>query len=575
MASHTQTYTIQNEAFEFICPAFNCEIDCGASPEEAIAAFDAFTQNAIFVSACNNLDPVITYNFNPNSLGGCGSQTTVNFTATDPCGRSASCASTVVVVDNEAPVITGSIPSVFRNCGTFANSDYQSWGQGAVNSVEIDNNCDNTITWSFSPNTPNTENCGTGSISTTIVTFTATDNCGNATMTTARFHLKDGPVSNLNMTISGHLRTENDDMVELVEASAIGSDVEEELETGDDGYFEFELPSENNYTVTPSRNDNPLNGISTLDIILISQHVLGIQALDSPYKLIAADVNNSGNISVLDMVDLRKMILLINEEFPNNTSWRFINEDYVFADPTNPFASTFPEHYSINGLEQNEVADFIAVKIGDVNDTAIPNKLVSGDTRGELEDLYFSIRNQKLVAGETYTVDVKAKDFKMIQGYQMSLSFDQDAMEFIDLIPGELSSMTTENFGFSHLSKGVITHSWNQRSALSLEDDAVMFSLQFRAKLATRLSEVIQLSQGYTSGEAYSSLEGLMDVVLDFELDKGGVKDVFDLYQNTPNPFRSETTIGFYLPESSEAKFSIYDLTGRTLLELDLSLIHI
>ena len=151
----------------------------------------------------------------------------------------------------------------------------------------------------------------------------------------------------------------------------------------------------------------------------------------------------------------------------------------------------------------------------------------------------------------------------------MSLNFDQRALEFVDLIPGALPEMSSKNFGFSHLSDGVITHSWNQRSAASFEDDAVLFSLRFKAKSATHLSEVIQLSSGYTPGEAYSSLEGLMDVALEFKSDRGGVKDVFALYQNTPNPFRSETTIGFYLPESSEAIFSIYDLTGRTLLEFD------
>ena len=166
-------------------------------------------------------------------------------------------------MDNEAPVITGSISSVFRNCGTFANSDYQSWGQGAVNSVEIDNNCDNTITWSFTPNAPNVENCGTGGISTTVVTFVATDNCGNTSTTTAKFYLKDGPVSNINMTVSGHIRTESDELVEFVEVSASGADIEEEMETTEEGYYEFELPTEFNYRITPSRNDNPLNGIST------------------------------------------------------------------------------------------------------------------------------------------------------------------------------------------------------------------------------------------------------------------------------------------------------------------------
>ena len=214
IATHTQTYTIQNEPFEYICPSFACEIDCSSTPEEAIATFEAYTQNVIFVTSCNNLDPVVSHNFDPNSLGDCGSQTTVNFTATDPCGRTATCQSTIVVVDTEAPIISGSIPSVFRNCGTFAVSDYQSWAEGAINSIEIDNNCDNTITWSYSPNTPNMEYCGTGTglISTTNVTFTATDNCGNASMIGARFYLKDRRTRPDRKTESGGLRTESDDI---------------------------------------------------------------------------------------------------------------------------------------------------------------------------------------------------------------------------------------------------------------------------------------------------------------------------------------------------------------------------
>ena len=146
---------------------------------------------------------------------------------------------------------------------------------------------------------------------------------------------------------------------------------------------------------------------------------MGIQALDSPYKLIAADVNNSGHISAFDMVELRKLILLIDSEFANNTSWRFVDGTYVFADPTNPFVSTFPETYNINGLSQNEIADFIGVKIGDVNGSAIPNQLVSSDTRDELEDLNFTLRDQKLFPGEEYVVDFKTKDFTMVLGLSL------------------------------------------------------------------------------------------------------------------------------------------------------------
>ena len=39
----------------------------------------------------------------------------------------------------------------------------------------------------------------------------------------------------------------------------------------------------------------------------------------------------------------------------------------------------------------------------------------------------------------------------------------------------------------------------------------------------------------------------------------------FQLEQNTPNPFKSETTIGFTLPEASSATLTITDVTGKVV----------
>ncbi|MBK8506523.1 MAG: T9SS type A sorting domain-containing protein [Saprospiraceae bacterium] len=39
----------------------------------------------------------------------------------------------------------------------------------------------------------------------------------------------------------------------------------------------------------------------------------------------------------------------------------------------------------------------------------------------------------------------------------------------------------------------------------------------------------------------------------------------FELYQNSPNPFKEYTMIGFYLPEATKAQLLIYDLNGRLL----------
>lgn len=45
------------------------------------------------------------------------------------------------------------------------------------------------------------------------------------------------------------------------------------------------------YTVAPERDDNHLNGVTTYDLVLISRHILGLEPLNTPYKMIAADVN--------------------------------------------------------------------------------------------------------------------------------------------------------------------------------------------------------------------------------------------------------------------------------------------
>jgi hypothetical protein len=76
----------------------------------------------------------------------------------------------------------------------------------------------------------------------------------------------------------------------------------------------------------------------------------------------------------LDIIQIRKLILNITDEFPSNTSWRFIDQDYTFPQPQNPWLEFFPELINFNDLIGEELnAGFIGVKIGDVNNSADGN----------------------------------------------------------------------------------------------------------------------------------------------------------------------------------------------------------
>ena len=121
--------------------------------------------------------------------------------------------------------------------------------------------------------------------------------------------------------------------------------------------------------------------MTTFDLVLISKHILGIQSFDSPYKIIAADANNSGAVTTFDIVTLRRLILQIDTEFQGTqTSWRFVDKEQNFPDPMSPFPFSETIDAATNG-------DFIGVKIGDVNNSSSPNQLLGTETRtfdGEL-----------------------------------------------------------------------------------------------------------------------------------------------------------------------------------------------
>ncbi len=400
------------------------------------------------------------------------------------------------------------------------------------------------------------------------VTYTATDNFGNSSTCSVDLTVTTmaPPLSN----VSGAIGNEVNEMLADVEISpGQGLDM---MMTNENGEFNMNLPTLENYDITPVKDNDHLNGVSTYDIVLMSKHVLGIELLDSPYKMIAADVNKSNEISTLDMLQLRKVILFIDDEFQNNTSWRFVDAGFVFSDPTNPFATTFPESYPINGLDTDmQGLDFVAVKTGDVNGTASVDGFGgSGEERTTNDKLNLRVKDEQLKAGQTYQVEVKASDFNEILGYQFTLGFDEAVIEVLGVKARDLPGLSEANFNLQRVTEGVLTSSWNHPTALNLDDDTVLFELEVRARQAITLSEVLYLSSRLTATEAYQENDNsvdLMDIALEYEDATGEVQQAsrFELYQNKPNPFKDETVISFRLPEAGTVRLKVYDLSGKVL----------
>jgi Dockerin type I domain len=133
------------------------------------------------------------------------------------------------------------------------------------------------------------------------------------------------------------------------------------------GFYGFDSLAYKLHATKTIDNDKK-NGVTTLDLALISKHLLGEQLLDSPYKIIAADVNQDGEIDALDMLIIRRFLLNITPNLPRG-AWRFIDKDYVFRDRENPLAENLPEFIKFINFIQTRSTNFIAVKLGDVNNS--------------------------------------------------------------------------------------------------------------------------------------------------------------------------------------------------------------
>lgn len=130
------------------------------------------------------------------------------------------------------------------------------------------------------------------------------------------------------------------------------------------GLYQFDnLPTGNTYYIRISKNDGspssqPLNGVSTFDMVLNSKFILGI-TIPTVYQQLAADVDGDGSSSVLDLLAIRRLILGITNGL-NVPVWRFVRPN------TGDALESFPV------LLQGDLTgfDFIGVKTGDLNYSA-------------------------------------------------------------------------------------------------------------------------------------------------------------------------------------------------------------
>ena len=141
--------------------------------------------------------------------------------------------------------------------------------------------------------------------------------------------------------------------------------------TDSNGAYQFtNLLDTGNYVIKITSSDASTNGLSSADQIKIGRHIAGLEILDSIYKIVAGDVDNSGNLSSADQIKIGRFIAGLDTTLPSGI-WKFYSAD----------ASLTPGNYLTTGLTRTynglitdlSGQNFVAIKMGDVDNSWVNN----------------------------------------------------------------------------------------------------------------------------------------------------------------------------------------------------------
>ena len=352
--------------------------------------------------------------------------------------------------------------------------------------------------------------------------------------------------------ISGKITTEELKPVELVSVNLeIPGQLFPAFITTKNGEYNFDsitVPAD--FTISAERNDNYNNGVTTLDLLKIQKHLLGREIITSPYDLIAADANNSWSVTAIDLVELRKLILGIYTVLPSNKSWRFIDKDYVFSDTLHPWSSPF----EITGTATGDVqdADFIGIKIGDVNNTVKANAQ-SLVTRDANKSVAFTIAPGKYEANEIVKIDFAIEDLQSFKGFQFTLS-DPD-LEFLS-VSSNLIDLSEDDYA---IFEDKMTISWFALEEVTNYPGDIVFTVKAKTKKAGNLQQSLQLNSEITEAELYSVND---EILIPKILFKSNDEESLTVFSTQPNPWSTRCTIPFHIQHDGKLVFTVYDVNG-------------
>ncbi|NOT35749.1 MAG: T9SS type A sorting domain-containing protein [Saprospiraceae bacterium] len=346
-----------------------------------------------------------------------------------------------------------------------------------------------------------------------------------------------------------------------------------EAKTNYNGLFEMSGYKESDsIEIIPIYNEDWLSGVSTLDIVRIQKHILGVDPFTSPFEWLAADVNKDGRVSSQDISLVRKLILGTVTEVKGNTSYRFIPENYTFKDLEFPLNDDVEEVIQTDYLTTDFKANFTSIKVGDVSG-ALGNVNTSTLTRNR----YYSIGTMDAILSD----DVKGistfsaeQDFT-VEGYQLRILFDPDLgyperlVEYSNSEQG--SNMSEEQYS---VVEDKLVISYTNQFPKRIHKGDKLFSIVWKSAKECKVSNIIR-ETAFNDNEVYASAYSKYPLIIHIN-DQQALSSTPEIenFKLAPNPFTEDCTISFISNMEVDSYLEVISSNGKIVLSKWVSILN-
>ena len=226
------------------------------------------------------------------------------------------------------------------------------------------------------------------------------------------------------------------------------------VQTNASGEYAFEGLFQNcEYTFVPQKDGDDAKGVTVLDVLKLRKHILGIDPILLPTRILAADLNSNGVVSTFDMVLMVEVILEKDPGFTEVDSWTFNPSFISIASlPVDPAQMAF------TGIKMGDVLREEEVPVADVHPV-------------------FQVPEVNVNSGGG-VIPITVKGFSQIEAFQMSFVWDPAQMEITGLT-SVLPNFTGANYYLPEPGRLNVFWVMTDGQQLTLMDGMAIFQFDF------------------------------------------------------------------------------------------------